>query len=192
MDQNVVSDNTFSADRRRSPRVDTKIALLIREIPSENEESAFQQFEYTRNKFSIFHRFLFKTQEYHETLNDITTYYPASEEALGEISTKIYEIAKSLAVDNDEMPDTPTHDVDISLHGLGFRSNTPFKKQDVLELRIQIFPQRLRFLIYAEVVYCVPLQNEIQKDYALGVNFIKIHEEDRSLLTQHVLASDLV
>lgn len=107
----------------------------------------------------------------------------ALSEWLKYINQKLDFLISIITMEQQGFSSLPINKVDISGGGLSFRSEKPYKKGDLLEIKIVIEnPNPLALYLYGEVISCEALE----KDFRIGVKFINIDEDVRDQIVKFV------
>jgi hypothetical protein len=107
----------------------------------------------------------------------------AQAEWLKIINQKIDFLINLITMQQQGFSSLPLTQVDISGGGINFYSEYPYKKGDILELKMVLeTPSPIALYIYGEVVNCEPKD----KGYRVGLKFINIDEDVRDNIVKFV------
>ncbi|OED39743.1 hypothetical protein AB833_14090 [Chromatiales bacterium (ex Bugula neritina AB1)] len=96
-------------------------------------------------------------------------------------------VANSARFELPELPDHPTHVVNLSPSGLKCYHSEPFNDQDSVALSMMLFPEQTRLELQATVVNYGELPSGGQKDrFFAGLAFKNLSDESRDILLQHI------
>ena len=115
---------------------------------------------------------------------DIASYLDA-------MNTKVDLLVRLLLSSHSDLPDHPSHDVNISASGLAFRSKQSLEAGQLLELSIMFFPSLLYLNTFGRVLRCDAADVEqTQFPFATAIEFEFVDEAERELVIRHVLQKE--
>ncbi|MDO9168639.1 MAG: PilZ domain-containing protein [Methylobacter sp.] len=96
-------------------------------------------------------------------------------------------ISPDVKTPDSEIKENKTHDVNISVGGMGFICERALKEGDYLIIKIVLVSSMAVIVTYGKVVFCEKRQaNDSQYPYFVGVHFVNMKDKDRELLIKYV------
>jgi len=179
------STDTFQ-ERRRHVRVDDDIVLIWREVAPDEIPEAIDQ-EAIPIDFPLFTQIKLLSLETGELLQRIGQDQPLLAEYLKIMELKIDILSQALDSKQDKLPgNLPTRYVNLSAAGLAFITDVEFQQGTLLELKMILPPSLAHIIAYGRVVDSMPNDEYEPDSYSMGVDFIRLREQDRDVLIRHV------
>ena len=108
------------------------------------------------------------------------------------IDTKIDLLAQAIMMQDAQVKESETRNVNISATGIAFNCEEQLKAGDYLEIKLLLISSMAVIVTYGRVVYC---KNQVsihsRHPYFVGVDFINMKDEDRELLIKYVVKKQL-
>lgn len=175
-------------DRRRYFRIDDQVALRHRVIAPAQLESAVARMQLgLPDRIGVASAFSSSSHQMRHTLERFRRDQPDLAGYLESLNEKLDLMIQLLAVTENDLPDQPTHRVQLSASGVSFSTDEPPKVDDILELTLLLFPAFTCVRLYGTVVTCTPADTGSDGDSQVGVDFTHIRESDRELIIRHVV-----
>jgi len=184
-----VLDNTHNEgeERRRSYRLNDRIALSYKILAPEELPIALAQFDELRKQLGLSNHFNQENESHLPLLKQIERANPSIASYLRFLEKKIDGLANQLSIRNHTTANSPSHDVTLSAHGLRFFAERFIPSNSHIELRLRLFPSCTPFIVFATVVLCTRVDHQDpQQAYAVTAEFTHIHESDKELLIRHI------
>ena len=169
-----------ATERRRFVRVDDNIALVIRTIPKNKYQQALEQFQYEREKFGLPNMLRIEREQHLPDYKVLENRYPEVAHYFTYLERQFERVVSLVGPEDAIIPHEPNQLVNLSAQGIRFKSEATYNENDLLELRMLLFPSHTRILAFGRVVNWKAGSSE------LALNFEEILEEDRELLIKHV------
>jgi len=182
-------DNTQDEgqERRRSYRLNDRIAMSYNVLTHNELPQAVGQFDELRGQLGLTNHFNQEKESYLPLLKQIKQANPSIASYLGLLEKKIDALANQLSIRNHALPNSPSRDVTLSAHGIRFFAERFILSNSQIELRIQLFPSCISLLVYATVVLCKKVDHQNPHHaYAITAEFSHIHESDKEALVKHI------
>ena len=174
-------------DRRRSYRLNDRIALNYNILADNDMPQALAHFDERREQLGLSNQFKHEKEAQLPLLLEIERTNPSIASYLRFLESKIDALASQLAIRDHALPNSPSHDVTLSAHGIRFFAERFIPSNSQMELRMQLFPSCVCLLVCATVVLCSKVSHkDPQQAYAITAEFSYIHESDKELLIKHI------
>ena len=190
-----VLDNTHNEgeERRRSYRLNDRIALSYKVLAPEELPQALAQFDELRERLGLRNHFNQENESHLPLLKQIERANPSIASYLRFLEKKIDGLANQLSIRNHTTPNSQRHDVTLSAHGIRFFAERFISSNSQMELRLQLSPSCISLIIFATVVLCTKVDHQDpQHAYAITAEFIHIHESDKELLVRHIYEKQML
>jgi hypothetical protein len=110
---------------------------------------------------------------------------------LDAMNTKMDLLVGLLLTSHANMPDHPSHDVNVSASGSAFRTLTQLDEDQLLELSLMFFPSFLYMTTYGTVLRSKPASSEREDfPFETAIEFEFVDESEQELLIRHVLQKE--
>ena len=181
-----------AADRRRYFRVEDHILLEYRLLASsEREEIVKTLRDDNPNRHLIASSFANTSQQMQYVLHKVQEREPEIALYLQTLNEKLDLLARQLAMETTEFKDRTPRRVDISAAGLGFDAPEPMAADQLLDIRMLLFPSLDYIRALGRVVRCGEAFEALGKPaFPVAVDFDFIRDDDRELLVQHVIRKE--
>ncbi len=177
-------DNTV--ERRRYYRIDDAVALQTQKLKVDEIDKELAAFEERRDAFCIMNSMTHDKEQSSPQWRVIETDYPEVAAYLKALEARIDSLAK-IVVSQEKHKSQHTQKVNISAQGIRFLSSKTYDVDDMVELRLQIFPSCEKLLIIGTVVWCIEDRDTTPDErYAIAIDFSFINEADREVLIRHI------
>lgn len=182
-------DTSKKTDRRNYFRIDDVSILYHR--PLQNGEASAQGLpdKLSIDKLTLKARFEYLTREIKPLCKTIEENNPKLAQYLSAIDAKLNMLSEVLMDTVVDDLDKQPQKVNISAGGLSFDSDSALTPGSVMELCVVLLPTNVGIYSHARVVSCKKDadSNEAGKIYKVAVEFIKMDDEFRDLISRHVL-----
>ena len=173
-------------EQRRSFRVNDNVGLKYRTLSEKELEDALRRFNDDCDQFNLVSKFAHQKQGHLPRLKVIQMQHPEVAAYLESLEEQIDTLAKMITADYLLMPEHPTHEVNISSHGIRFCTQEALPAGAYLELRLQLFPSKVCIHLYGKVTWCKGSGDSADNRNAVAADFTHIHEADREMLVTHI------
>ena len=174
-------------ERRRSYRIDDRIALSYQVLAKSAFKQALARFDEHRRQLGLKNSFIQEKESYLPILKQIEQTNPSIATYLRLLEQKIDALANLLSTENHVLPHAQIHDVTLNAHGIQFLAERFIPSNTQIELRLQLFPSYISLLVYARVVLCKKVDDrDSHRAHAVTVEFNHIHEADQEIIVKHI------
>ena len=179
-------DDDKADDRRRYFRIDDDVSLRVREVKPGELDAAVSRMQLgLPDRIGLASTFSSSSHQMRHTLEKFRREQPDLASYLEELNDKLDLLIQLLAVHENDMPDQPTHHVQLSASGIAFRSDEGLAVGTLLEITLLLFPSFTCMRMFGTVVNCQPAPEGAGDQ--IGVDFSHIRESDRELIIRHVV-----
>jgi len=184
----------MSRENRRFFRIDDSVNLSCHLVSEQQTKLPIQTSSSLLDNCSLasaLERISEETTIIHRKLETIHADFA---EYLGLLELKIDLIAQAIVVPlhTDEVSENRTHNVNISVSGMGFDSVEKFEVGQYLEIKMLLGHSTAVIVTYAKVIHCVQfLDNPHYDDYFVGVEYVNMTESNIDLLSKHIAKKQL-
>ncbi len=175
-------------DRRRFFRIEDTVGLKLVPIERKQLDDRVDKFWNDQHQFTLRNEFNYQLDQHQADLQLIKNKIPELGRYLGVLQQQIDLLTERVVNDNDDFTEFETP-ANISAQGISFDSKLAFKKQDLVEIHIQLIPSHQKIVALATVIEY--LVQPINKEYNLSLDFTHIHEADQEILVKHIHARQL-
>ncbi|OOZ42161.1 hypothetical protein BOW53_00860 [Solemya pervernicosa gill symbiont] len=188
------SENKSSADRREFFRLNDSVAIDFRQLQSDELETVRARIHSDQpDRFSVAAKFATSSRTMDMQLRTISKSSPTIAAFLKEVDKKMNILAGLMAVEELTGIDCPSRPVNLSAGGVAFFSANPFNRDDMLEVRLVLFPTQIGIRFIGRVVSSTTdLKDEGEQPYYISVEMDTIRDSDRDLLVKHLLHKQTV
>lgn len=180
-------DEKDGKERRRFFRIADAVALKTRVIKRENLETEIKRFSQNRDAFGLLNTFVEEKEKYLPQRREIERKNPEIAAYFKYIDDKLNALAKLLLLQNDKIADYPTHDVNLSAQGIRYITHTRLHEDDIVEVKILLFPSLARIYAFGAVVWCAEDESEDgEKVFMVAVDFTYLNDYDKEILVKHI------
>lgn len=174
-------------ERREFFRVDDSVVLEYRELSTVDASAYLDQMENDiPNRFTAAASFAATSRQMGHLLHSVRDISSDLARYLESLDGKLNMLARMFLVEELEVPEKHTCDVSISANGIAFSTDTPQKVDDLLEIKIVLFPSYLGLLSIGSVVSC-DATDKTDHPYRIAVRFAHLSDEEQEMLVKHVL-----
>ncbi|PPC89926.1 MAG: pilus assembly protein PilZ [Methylobacter sp.] len=190
-----MSDQNKSApaeERRRYFRIDDEVNLSYVRVEEGDTKELVRTSENILNNYSLTTALDMLTQESAGLLHRLERIQPDFVEYLRVLNNKIDLLAQAIVLQNGELDERHTRNVNLSAAGLAFESEEALEQSAFLEIKMTLVSCMAVIVTYGRVVYCKP--NPVTSStypYMVGVDYVNMKEQDREVLIKHVLKKQL-
>ena len=175
-------------DRRRYFRIDDHVALRVRQIDPADLEAAVSRMQLgLPDRIGLASSFSSSSHNMRHTLEKFRREQPDLASYMEELNEKLDLLIQLLAVHENDMPDQPTHHVQLSASGIAFDTRDAPPLGAILEMTLLLFPSFTCLRLFGTVVNEQPASGHADSDTHVGVDFTHIRESDRELIIRHVV-----
>jgi len=187
----VSSSATGRSERREYFRITDDVTLVARKIENEDDMELLRGrlCDAIPDQFMLAASFTSQSADMQRLLNnmpgkshDLTAY-------LARLDNKLNRLAQHMVLDSMRVEEHPLEAVNLSAGGVAFHDEVEFKVDDMLEMRLVLYPDLVGILAIARVVGCEP---ETGGGFQVAVEFSEMRERDRDLLVKHAIHRDTV
>jgi hypothetical protein len=174
-------------ERRRYFRIDDELVLIVRRLDQEHFDDELARFEERRNSVCFMNNIALEQENLSSLKRLLESKHPDIMEYVSFLEKRINILSEKVMQRSNEPPE-PVQKVNISEQGIRFYAEETYNKDDLVELRICLQPNKKRLLIIGNVVWCLKDPNTIGKNSnVVAVDFTYIDEADRGVLVEHIL-----
>ncbi|MEI7839067.1 MAG: PilZ domain-containing protein [Methylococcaceae bacterium] len=184
----------MSKENRRFFRIDDSVNLSCRVVSEQQTKLPIQTSSSLLDNCSLTSALERISEETTTIYHRLATIHADFAEYLELLELKIDLIAQAVVVllNTEEVTEHPTHNVNISVSGMGFDSVEKFEVGQYLEIKMLLAHSTLVIVTYAKVIHCVQfLDNPHYDDYFVGVEYVNMTESNSDLLSKHITKKQL-
>jgi len=187
----VSSPTTGQSERREYFRITDEVTLNARKIENEDamELMRGRLCDAIPDQFMLAASFTAQSADMQRLLHnmpgkshDLTAY-------LARLDNKLNRLAQHMVLESMHVDDRPLVAVNLSAGGVAFHGEDEFRVDDMLEIRMVLYPDLIGILAIARVVGCEP---EAGGGFQVAVEFSEMRERDRDLLVKHTIHRDTI
>ena len=180
------------AERRRYFRVEDHILLEYRLLTdSEREETIRALRDDNPSRHLVASSFANTSQQMQYVLHKVQEREPEIALYLQTLNEKLDLLARQLAMEATEFSDRTPRRVDISAAGLGFDAPELMQVDQLMDIKMLLFPSLDYIRAIGRVVRCVEAsETQARPTFRVAVDFDIIRDDDRELLVQHVVKKE--
>ncbi len=182
-----------AADRRRYFRIEDHILLEYRLLESSQREEIIKTLrDDNPSRHLIASSFANTSQQMQYVLHTVQEREPEIALYLQTLNEKLDLLARQLAMETTEFKDRTPRRVDISAAGLGFDAPDLMEADQLMDIRMLLFPSLDYVRALGRVVRCSGEAFEVQgwPAFRIAVDFDFVRDDDRELLVQHVIRKE--
>lgn len=168
-------------DRRRSFRIDDKVAMKVRVVDEDGYANAASRSK-TQNLVT---HLAYESEQHLSELRIIEKHYPSVAAYLKLLERKIELLAQHTVRKNAGLPHAPTNEVNLSAQGMRFQHEVQLRSSTLIEIELCLFPTNILLLLYARVLWCKQL-GQPPRAWTAVVEFDHIDETAREALAKHI------
>lgn len=184
-------DKSSEDDRREYFRIDDAVRLSIRKIPAEEVEERLARLEEDLSgNFTLMSSLAAISAEMAVSLRRIEHREPDVATYLKALDRKIEVLGRAFLTQESDLLSGPARTVNLSAGGASLLVNELYDEEQIVELKMLLFPSFTGVLTFGTVVDCVPFEaSEEPSDYKyrMRIEFTHMREQDRDVLIRHVL-----
>ncbi len=175
-------------DRRKYCRIDDGVIFRYRPLSLSDMPEDIEQLDVSpTSHFTLTSMFAATSQKMEPLLQSIQQQSLEIAEYLKMLDRKLGLVARAFLMQEINVHDEPTSQVNLSAGGIGFYADTPFPAGALLELEIILLPSYTGIRAYGKVAYRRhDPGGQPGLPYRVGVEFLKIRDQDRALIARHV------
>ncbi len=189
MDKNNM---TKTEDRRGFFRIDDEVTLFYKKIDEKLVNEPHHVSDNILNSCSLSTALETISQESTLLLHRLDKNLPEVADYLRLIDAKINLLAQAIMMQGLQVKENDTRNVNMSATGIAFNCEEALNENDYLEIKILLISCMTVIVTYGRVVYCKNSEsNDDRYPYFVGVNFIKMKDDDREMLIKYVVKEQL-
>ena len=173
-------------ERRRYQRIDDEIVMFWRKVKPDEVPEEDGSNKYPSEDFTLALQKKLLNFENAEILKRIGRVNPLLAGYLVLLERKVVVLASALTSKGNLKHCHSTHHVNLSASGLAFLTEKQYPLGTILELRMILAPPLTSIVAYGRVIYCIHYDDDKPLPHRIGVGFIRLHDDDRELLTGYV------
>lgn len=178
----------MSEDNKRSYfRIRDRVALKLSVIPAGSSRSLANMFEDNRRQSGLAAQFMRETELHRPNLKSIERSYPDIASYIADLESKIQRLAQHSESETLELPNKPSHTIDLSASGLALETENPIPVDSMVEIQMRLYPCAAVVCMFGIVVRIETVKGLNNKDIPqMGIRFTHIHDDDEELLIRHI------
>ncbi|MFQ5757642.1 MAG: PilZ domain-containing protein [Acidiferrobacterales bacterium] len=175
-------------ERRRYCRIDDGVIFRYRPLSLKDIPEDIEQLDVSpASRFTLTSMFAATSHKMKPLLQSIQQQSLEIAEYLQMLDRKLGLVARAFLMQEINVHEEPPAQVNLSAGGIGFYADTPFPAGALLELEIILLPSYTGIRAYGKVAYRRhDPGGQPGLPYRVGVEFIKIRDQDRDLITRHI------
>ncbi len=174
-------------ERRRFFRIDDTVALEAKTIPADELNDKLENFWSNQHEFSLRNEFNHQLDQHAADLALMEKQYPTIARYIKVLQNQVDLLSESILPEHG-LTKEQENKVNISAQGISFLSSEAISSGEVVELNLQLLPQKQRIVVFAKVISC---EKAADFQYLLTIDFEHIHEADREILIKHIHGQQL-
>jgi len=187
----VSSSTTGQSERREYFRITDEVTLNVRKIENDDDMEILRGrlCDAIPDRFMLAASFTAQSADMHRLLHnmpgkshDLTAY-------LARLDNKLNRLAQHMVLDSIHAEDRSLVAVNLSAGGVAFHGEDDFRVDDMLEVRMVLYPDLVGILAIARVVGC---EAESGGGFQVAIEFNEMRERDRDLLVKHAIHRDTI
>lgn len=190
----MTEDNTLpcSPERREYFRIPDEVLLKVRRLDADAVPAVVERItDRVPDRFTVAANFTLNSRAMARTLHGIAQETPDAARYMKHLDQKLNHLARLFVLEEVEQGDYPRLDVCLSAGGLVFPSAASYATDDLLEMRMVVYPQMIGVLTVARVVHCNPRDTAPDsRGWSVAVEYVHIRESDRDLLVSHIIGRE--
>lgn len=183
------------SNRREYYRIDDRIALRFKPLTEGLMRMHEDNFNAKRRELGLVNHFAANREKHRVEMKRIEQKLPEIAAYLKFLEEEIEVLATRLATSDSNLPDVPTHDVNICAEGLRTELNEPVPVGQYYEMSMMLFPSHTTAFVVGEVIRCDKITegDELQiGQYETVIKFVQIHDEDKEAMVKHIHQKQLL
>lgn len=178
-----------SEERREYFRIEDEVLLGIRLLTAQDVTHCVDRItERIPDRFTVAANFAVNSRAMARLLHSFSSQSPDAARFMKLMDQKVNHLARLFVLEEVEKGEYPKLNVNISAGGIVFPSLREFAKDDLLEVRLVLYPAMTGILTVARVVYCERLATTADElPWQIAVEYQHIRESDRDLLCSHIM-----
>ncbi len=179
------------SERREYFRVSDDVTLSVHKIDNEDdlEMARGKMCDAIPDRFTLAATFTAQTADMQRLLHNMPGKSQELSAYLSKLDNKLNRLAQYMVLDSMHAEELPLKAVSLSAGGVAFHGEASFDENDMLEIRMVLYPDLVGVLAIARVVACEP---ESGGGYHVAVEFNEMRERDRDLLVKHSIHRDTI
>ena len=179
----------MAEERRRFFRINDDVGISWRKLGTEEAKAFARQTREQSGQFDLASNFDNRIQTLIDACKIQT---PLAAELIDLLNKKMNFIIQQMDVDSELIHRIAFTQqvVNISACGIAFPCDSALKKNDYVQLDLQLLPSQLQLVVLAKVVDCNKLPEDQMVDgqtHFLRLNFDEIGSNDQEMLIQHIV-----
>ena len=186
------SNLPLSPERREYFRIPDEVLLKVRPLAPDAVPAVVEQItERVPDRFTVAANFTVNSRAMARVLHTIAGETPDAARYMKQLDQKLNHLARLFVQEEVEQGAYSRLEVCLSAGGLVFPSAAAYAMDDLLEMRMVLYPQMIGVLTVARVVHCDPLEKPAEdRGWQVAVEYVHIREADRDLLVSHIIARE--
>lgn len=175
-------------ERRRYCRIDDGVIFRYRPLTLKDIPEDIEQLDVSpTSRFTLTSMFAATSHQMKPLLQSIQQQSLEIAEYLQMLDRKLGLVARAFLMQEINVHEEPPSQVNLSAGGIGFYADTPLAAGALLEIEIILLPSYTGIRAYGKVAYRRhDPGGQPGLAYRLGVEFIKIRDQDRDLIARHI------
>lgn len=190
----MTEDNSqpCSPDRRGYFRIPDEVLLKVLPLTAEAVAAVVERItDRVPDRFTVAANFTVNSRAMARTLHGIAQDAPDAARYMKHLDHKLNHLARLFVLEEVEQGAYPRLDVCLSAGGLVFPAEAAYAPDELLEMRMVVYPQMIGVLTVARVVRCDPRDPATDgRAWQIAVEYVHIRESDRDLLCSHIIARE--
>lgn len=179
-------------ERRGFFRIDDEVSLCYKKIEKSRVTEPHQVSDNILNSCSLSTALEIVGQDSALLLHRLEKISPDVADYLRLIETKINLIAQAVMMAGFQVDENEPRQVNVSATGIAFNCEESLEADDYLEIKMLLISSIAVIVTYGRVVYCRNSESSDKRyPYFVGVDFIKMNDEDREMLIKYVVKKQL-
>jgi len=175
-------------DRRRFFRIEDRVSLRFNVIQPDQLDAAVARMQLgLPDRIGVASAFSSSSHQMRHTLERFRREMPELAAYLESLNEKLDLMIQLLAVQENDLPDQPTHRAQLSASGIAFATDDAPEIGNIIELTLLLFPAYTCVRLYGTVVNRQPAPRGSDGAILIGIDFTHIRESDRELIIRHVV-----
>ncbi|HED17354.1 MAG TPA: PilZ domain-containing protein [Gammaproteobacteria bacterium] len=177
------------SERREYFRITDDVTLRARKIENEDDMEMLRGrlCDAIPDQFMLAASFISQSADMQRLLHNMPAKSHDLTAYLARLDNKLNRLAQHMVLDSMHVEERPLEAVNLSAGGVAFHGEAGFSIDDMLEMRMVLYPDLVGILAIARVVGCEP---ETTGGFQIAVEFSEMRERDRDLLVKHAIHRD--
>lgn len=177
-------------ERRRYFRITDEVGIESKPIEEEQTQQHLQDFWASPHEHSLRNEFNYQIQQRKSDLSVIQRKYPEIGRYLEVLQQQMDRLSEKVLAISGESRVEPQQ-ASLSASGIRFYADEKVDRGDMVELKLTLFPDLQKLVIFAKVIDCAKNNDNFPGLYTISLDFEHIHEADREILIRHIHGKQL-